>query len=340
MRDLRYGPVTPLRRISMKTAERILPGPVSSAPSTGSDLQTAGIILCAASLCVAALFWATIQSMVDVWGSSRTFTHGFLVLPVVGYLVWSSRHRVASLGPDPDVRGVMALLGMGVAWMVGHFAKLLWLEQAAVVAFLPGLVWTIFGTEIVRRLAWPLGFLMFLLPVGTSLEPWLQDITAWLILRGLDLSGITYVYRDYNIVVGPAVWTVAPDCGGLRYLLPGLSLAYAFVALTYRQPTRRLLFLIFCAIAIMIANGLRAYGVIVGNHLGIAVDADHRVFSYTIYGLTMPFLFWVGLKWKQRPEMEVAAQPFIGGGLDIRKAIVLSGSGVILLFLTRLIVWL
>ena len=302
-------------------------------------MQTAGIILCLSSLCVAALFWATIQSRVDVWGSSRTFTRGFLVLPVVGYLVWSSRRRVASLGPDADVRGVMALLGMGGAWVVGHLANLVWLEQAAVVAFLPGLVWTIFGTEIVRKLAWPLGFLMFLLPVGTSLEPWLQDITAWLILRGLDLSGIAYVYRDYNIAVGPAVWTVAPDCGGLRYLLPGLSLAYAFVTLTYREPSRRILFLVLCAITLMIANGLRAYGVIIGNHLGIAVDADHRWFSYTIYGLTMPLLFWVGLKWKQRPETEVATQPHLVGRLDLRKAIFLAVSGVVVLFLTRLAVW-
>lgn len=277
--------------------------------------------------------------MIDVWGSSRTFAHGFLVLPVVGYLVWSFRRRLIPLTPVPSAWGVIALVGIANAWVVGHFAGVLWLQQAAVVASLPAFIWTIYGTEIVQRLAWPLGFLVFLLPVGTSLEPWLQDITAWLILRGLDLSGISYVYRDYSITVGPAVWEVAPDCGGLRYLLPGLSLAYAFAALTYRESTRRVLFLVLCAAALLIANGVRAYGVIIGNHIGIASGADHRIFSYTIYGLTMPCLFWIGLKWKQRPATDRGGPPVLPGPLDIPKAMVASLLGLTALCLARLCVW-
>ena len=94
-------------------------------------------------------------------------------------------------------------------------------------------------------------------------------------------------------------WKVDLDCGGLRYLLPGLALGYAFVTLIYRQPARRLVFLAVCAVLLMVANGIRAYGVIVGDHFGIAEGTDHRVFSYTIYGLTMPLLLWVGLRWQE-----------------------------------------
>lgn len=323
----------------MKPTDRIVRRRASIAFCGSSELQMAGIILCAATFCVAALFWSTIQSMVDIWGSSRTFEHGFVVLPVVGYLVWSSRRNLIFLSPVPSAWGVTALFSTGSAWAVGQLVDVLWLQQAAVVASLPGLVWAIFGTEVVRTLSWPLGFLIFLLPVGTSLESWLQDITAWLILRGLDLSGISYVYREHYITVGQAVWEVAPDCGGLRYLLPGLSLAYAFAVLFYRHPGRRVLFLAFCGIALMIANGIRAYGVITGNHLGIAVGTDHRVFSYTIYGLTMPFLFWLGLKWKQRPAIQLERRSGAAGPLDIRKAIFASLLGVTALFLARLSVW-
>lgn len=322
-------------RAVMKIIDQLFSGVVWPAPSVWREWQTAGAILSVAALCIAALFWPTIQSMVDVWASSRTFAHGFLVLPIVGYLVWSSRGRLVLLVPSPNAWGVAVLVGTGILWGLGRRADTIWLQQASVVALLPGLVWTVYGTEIVRRLSWPLGFLIFLLPVGTSLEPWLQDITAWLILRGLDLTGIAYVSHNYFITVGRAVWEVAPDCGGLRYLLPGLSLAYAFAALTYRQPARRVFFLFFCAVALMVANGLRAYGVIVGNHLGIAAGADHRLFSYTIYGVTMPCLLWLGLKWKQRP----AAGERMGSGsaerFDAGKAIVASLVGVGGLFLVR-----
>ncbi|MEK6802020.1 MAG: exosortase A [Nitrospirota bacterium] len=306
---------------------------------TFPERQAAGLMLLSATLCVVAMFWPTILSMVDVWLSSRTFAHGFLVLPVVGYLVWSSRRRLVGLTPHPSVWGLVALLLSGSGWIAGALSGLVWLQQAAVVAVLPGLVWTIYGTEIVRTLSWPLGFLIFLLPVGTSLEPWLQDVTAWLILRGLDLSGIAYMYRDYHIIVGPANWEVAPDCAGLRYLLPGLSLGYAFAALIYRQPARRIVFLVFCAVALMVANGIRAYGVIVGNHLGIAAGADHRIFSYTIYGLTMPCLFWLGLKWKQRVAPDANLHPGAIHRLDTRKAVVMSFCGVGLLLLARFALW-
>ena len=69
---------------------------------------------------------------------------------------------------------------------------------------------------------------------------------------------------------------VEPDCGGLRYLLPGFGLGYAFITLMYRRASRRLLFLVLCALVLMVANGIRVYGVILGDHLGIADDTDHR----------------------------------------------------------------
>lgn len=312
---------------------------VSTGRSAQSEWQVAGLILFTAALCVAALFWQTIQSMIDVWGSSRTFAHGVLVLPAAGYLIWSYRPRLVGLVPAPSAWGLLAIFFSGGGWVAGQVSQLLWLQQAAVVTALPGLVWTIYGTEIARTLSWPLGFLIFLLPVGTSVEPWLQDLTARLILIGLDVSGISYVYRDYYIAVESAIWEVAPDCGGLRYLLPGLSLAYAFAALTYRQPARRIMFLALCAVVLMMANGVRAYGVIVGNYIGIAAGADHRLFSYTIYGLTMPFLFWLGLKWKQRLSPDRVINPDAAHRLDIRKAIFASLCGVGLMLFARLAVW-
>lgn len=195
---------------------------------------------------------------------------------------------------------VVALLVMGGVWFIGHLTNLLWLQQVAFVAMFPGLIWAIMGGEIVKILAWPLGFLVFMLPVGTSIEPWLQDFTAWFARTGLDITNVPYLADGYQIVITTGTWDVARDCGGLRYLLPGLALGYAFATLIYRQPIRRVLFLGLCTFALMVANGLRAYGVIIGDHFGIADGADHRIFSYTIYGVTMPLLVWIGLKWQER----------------------------------------
>jgi exosortase/archaeosortase family protein len=105
-----------------------------------------------------------------------------------------------------------------------------------------------------------------------------------------------------------------------------LALGYAFSTLIYQQRTRRLVFLALCAVVLMVANGIRAYGVIVGDHIGIADGTDHRVFSYAIYGLTIPLLFWLGLRWGE--NMTVASfqqRPIdVRGGLDARKSILMA----------------
>ncbi len=230
------------------------------------------------------------------------------MLPAATYLIWCYRDKLMPLVPTPSAWGVAALILAGSGWVAGSLLNLVVLQQAAVVASLPSLLWAILGTEIFQVLSWPLGFLVFMLPLGTSIEPWLQDFTAWFILAGLQLAGIPYLYESYRITIPSGTWEVAPDCGGLRYLLPGLALGYAFVTLVYRQPTRRLAFLVVCAAVLMVANGVRAYGIILGDHLGFAVGTDHRVFSYTIYGMTVFSLFWFGLKWKEPERQEIRGE--------------------------------
>ena len=315
---------------------------IPKAMRTSTEWQVTGFIVLSASLVVVGLFWPTVGSMVDAWGSSRTFAHGFLVLPAGGYLLWCYRDRVMPLIPAPSAWGVGAIIMAGMGWFIGYQMNLLVVQQAAVVASLIMLVWALLGTEIFLVLLWPLGFLVFMLPVGTSIEPWLQDFTAWFILMALKLTGIPFLYEDYRITIPSGTWDVAPDCGGLRYLLPGLALGYAFATLIYREPARRLIFLIVCATILMIANGVRAYGVIVADHFGIAEGADHRLFSYTIYSLTIPLLFWLGLKWTDKKTVassrdhRVDFQP----SYDVGKIVLTAITAVALLAVAPFSAWL
>ena len=266
--------------------------------SVSTDWQKFALALLVSSVCVAALYADTIFSMAHVWVTSRTFAHGLLVFPATAYLVWCHWPKVRNIVPMPSWWGLVSLVFADLVWSIGHLLSVGWLQQAAVISMLPGLIWTIMGTAVVRSLTWPLGFLLFMLPIGSSIEPWLQDVTVWLVLSGLWLVGIPHLYDSHVITVPTGIWEVDLDCGGLRYLLPGLALTYAFASVVFKHASQRWLFLALSAVVLMLANGLRAFGVIVGDHLGVAEGADHRVFSYTIYGITMPALLWFGLKWQ------------------------------------------
>ena len=129
--------------------------------------------------------------------------------------------------------------------------------------------------------------------------------------------------------------------GGLRYLLLGLALGYAFATLIYREPARRLVFLALCAVVLMVANGIRAYGVIVGHHFGIADGTDHRVFSYAIHGLTTSLFFWLGLRWGENMSADTLQHGTldIRRGLDTRKTVPFAIAAVAVLAVAPLSVW-
>ena len=89
----------------------------------------------------------------------------------------------------------------------------------------------------------------------------------------------------------------------------------------------------------MLANGLRAYGIIMTDHLGIAEGTDHRVFSYAIFAIALFLLFQLGLAWR-RPEDESVAieRPFDGENRPIRTSILTAVVSIALLSLAPLTV--
>jgi exosortase A len=304
------------------------------------DSRHAVLVTALGVVAVVALFWPTVMTMLATWLRSRTFAHGLLVVPTVAYLVWSYRDRVRGLAPRPSLTGFMLIVLSGGAWVVGELHDAVVLQQAAVLTTVVGFIWSTVGTEIVGALAVPLGFLVFALPVGTELDPVLQRFTAAFVMAGLTLTGIPVHNEGMMITIPSGVWEVARDCGGLRYLLPGLALGYVFAAVMYQGPARRLGFLALCAAALMLANGIRAYGIIVGDHTGVAEGTDHRVFSYAVYGVTVVLLLKLGLRWQEpaRPATQ-AAPPDLGAGCSVRRVAMAAVSAVVLVSLAPLSVF-
>lgn len=258
-----------------------------------------GIALLVAYTVISVLLWQTIDSLAGAWSRSRTFVHGFLILPATWYMIWEYRDRWTVLSPIPDPSGLRHLVGLGAVWMVGELYALERLQQAVVLAVLPILILAFCGGQVLRVLVWPLGLLAFALPVGTSLEPILQRFTAESIAVGLSLVVVPYERDGLLFHLASRTWEVAPDCGGLRYLLPGLVLAYIFTGLVHRRTSHRVQFLLISILGFVLGNSVRATAIILGDHWGIAEGTDHRVFSYSVFGMLVLALWRMGLQWEE-----------------------------------------
>lgn len=263
-------------------------------------LSAWGTVLATISLAwtiVLFLYWPTVQSLVDAWIASRTFRHGFLILPATMYLLWVYREGLSGIMPTRSALGATLSVFLTWSWWEGYAAEdVLW-QQVSLVAMFPALLLTLCGTAVFRVLCFPLGLLAFALPVGTAIEGLLQDFTTTFLEFTLNAVGVPLVREGYFITIPSRKWEVATDCAGLRYVLPGLALGYMYAAMVYRRTLRRVAFLILCGMLLILANGVRAFSIIYFDFVGVAEGTDHRVFSYLVYGITIVLLGWIGTFW-------------------------------------------
>jgi EpsI family protein len=95
----------------------------------------------------------------------------------------------------------------------------------------------------------------------------------------------------------------------VRYLISSVTLGCLFAYLTFRSTARRLMFVGLSVVVPVIANGLRAYMIVMIGHLSgmkLATGVDHLIYGWLFFGLVMFIMFWIGSYWR---EDEVPAHP-------------------------------
>ncbi len=260
-------------------------------------------VFIAAAYCIAIalVFYPTVESMVSIWWRSETFTHGFLIAPIVIWLVWEKRQELARLSPTPQYLALIPLFIFGFLWLFGQVMDAAVVQQIALIGILVSGLWVILGTPVVWAIAFPLGFLFLAVPVGEGLIPVLMEFTADFTVGLLKLTGIP-VYREGLFFTLPSGnWSVVEGCSGVRYLIASVTLGCLFAYLSYQSLVKRGLFIAASFIVPVIANGLRAWMIVMIGHLSnmkLATGVDHLIYGWVFFGLVMFVLFAVGSIWR------------------------------------------
>jgi exosortase len=210
------------------------------------------------------LYADVVPSMIARWWEDEGYSHGFLVAPLAGWLAWRQRAAVTAVAGQPDTRGLLAVLIAAACYVVGKLGAEFFLTRMSLILLLTGLIWTFWGWERLKRLAFPLLLLASTVPlpvlVYNRLAGPLQLVASAAsteVAQGLGIS----VYRDGNIIhLATTTLGVAEACSGLRSVS---SLAVAALLLCYldlrRRGTRAVLLLMALPVAVLF-NVLRVAG--------------------------------------------------------------------------------
>lgn len=263
------------------------------------DAWFTGLICVGSALSVFAIaFSHEISGAIEVWIASTAYNHCFLVLPLFGFMLWSRRSTIASLQPRPAPWVLLAIPPLVALWAIAALMDVLEGEQLFVVCLFEAFLIATLGWTVFRALLAPFLFLFFLVPFGAFLVPSLQIFTTDFTVHGLELIGIPVFADHFLIQIPEGSFEVAEACAGLRFLIASIVFGYFFATIIYRSVLRRAIFVALSIIVPVIANGLRAFGLLFLAHLegsASAVAADHVIYGWLFFSLITFLLIIVGL---------------------------------------------
>jgi exosortase len=218
-------------------------------------------LVCAATL---AVYLPVLLSLVRQWASDDNYSHGFIVIPFAAYFAWQRRQRLRSLPRHPSWAGlVVTIFSLGML-LVGLFGAELFLSRVSLIGLIAGIVLFLYGPGHLRALAFPLAFLLLMVPLPAMLFNQMAFPLQLLASRAgeavLSAADIP-VLREGNILTLPTITLeVAQACSGIRSLVSLLTLAIILGALSDERLWARIALTLLAVPIAIAANAARVAG--------------------------------------------------------------------------------
>lgn len=281
---------------------------------------------------VVVAYWPSLAALHAVWtdAAMRTYTHGYLVAAVILYLLYRAYPDLETSGTHPQRWALVPLLGLSFAWLVFWRAAiqdlhLLMLPLIALCAVLAA-----FGWPMTRRLAFPLLFLLVALPIWSSLNGILQQLTVRAVGALIWLTGLpAYVQGDY-VHVPAGMFAIESGCSGLHFFIVSLAIGALFGELGRDSLARRLMWLSLTLCLALLSNWLRVFTIVVAGYMTdmqhYLVRVDHYVFGWLVFALALLIFLWLGRRIPAE-GMRSAGLPGTRSGLPVKMGAWLAAGG-------------
>jgi exosortase len=245
-------------------------------------------------LVLAVVYTPVIAQMVWIWQTHQYAGHGMFVPAFSLFVLWTDRDRLrAAVGRGHRAGIAVILVGLAVLWL-GWWVDSLFLKELSIVAAVAGLVLWGFGTGCLRAAAFPVGFLVLMVPpplwLVDAVTQDLQLFAARFAELVLDRLDVPFFVEGVLIQLPGITLAVAEVCNGLRFLLALLVLTIALAQVTQRSVPRKLILAASAIPIAIVANAIRVAAVALAvYHIGpsAAQGFIHNYIGKSVWALTL-----------------------------------------------------
>ena len=264
-------------------------------------------------------FRSAVSAALTVWEVSPTYSHCFLILPIIGWLIWEKRDVFQRIRPAVEPRILLLILPVLAVWWLGELSAVNEVRQYAVVALMQIAIIALLGPRVVRQIWFPVLFLLFLVPTGEYLIGPMQRLTTWFVDISLNVLGIPHYTEGTIFELTNGRFEIAEACAGLRFLIATVTLGILFAYLMYQHIYKVVLFLLASVAIPLIGNGLRCVGIILLAHFTnneYGAGADHIVYGWGFNVAILLVLIFVGSLFRDEPKSSLPVTASLAGRAD------------------------
>jgi exosortase len=270
----------------------------------------------AALALAAAMVWVYGGIMVSLgrqWANDDNYSHGFFVIPLAAFFAWERRDALRRAERRPSAVGLLIIGASLLLLVAGRLGAELFLTRVSLVGVLVGITLYILGRAHLRVLAFPLAFLLLMIPlpsiVFNQIAFPLQLLASRVGETAIAAAGIP-VLREGNVLQLPTRdLEVAEACSGIRSLVSLLMLAIVLGYFTERRTGARVLIALAAVPIAIAANAARVAGTGLASELISPAAAEgffHSFSGWLVFVVAFAGLMLVqrliGLRWGRGPR--------------------------------------
>jgi exosortase len=235
----------------------------------------------AITVAIVIVFWQVFVRLVDAWIVDGNYSHGFLIIPIALYFVWERRAQLASAATRPSWMGLVAFGGGILILLAGLWGSELFLSRFALIPVIAGIVWFVLGWNHLKILAFPIAFLVLMMPIPSIIFNQitfpLQMIASRVGEWAISVVGIPVLREGNVLILAHTTLEVAEACSGIRSLVSLITLGIVYGYFMDSRTWVRVLIVASAVPVAILANGARVAGTGMAAHW-IGKDAAEGFF--------------------------------------------------------------
>ncbi len=211
-----------------------------------------------------ALYFKPFVDVAGIWFHDDNVSHSVLLLPIIGYLVWARRGRLAVTERRPATIGLAIVVASLGVLLVGTAGVEFFLMRTSAIGVIIGSIVFLAGWRWLRVLAFPILLSLLVIPLPPVL---FNQITFPLQVLATKFGVV--ILQSFQIPVlreGNVIWLahttleVTEACSGIRSLLSLFTLAVLYAYFTETSTIVRVVTTLSSIPIAVLANGLRIAG--------------------------------------------------------------------------------